>query len=165
MARTPETGGTIRIFDDNGIERVTIGEISDDEPPDMGIIVRDPSGLTEIIDGVSDVFRIVATGTLLTAAVGTNATSASTVDVTTGLTYAPAVIGQRLLAVGEVAEMPSVDVDVATGNIDIVLSLSTKDMGSGVTRVSLRFQNASSISSYGAGAFSVKYFVLAQPGS
>jgi hypothetical protein len=49
------------------------------------------AGATVIIDGTSDIFKIVATGTVQTAICNPNATQTATVDLSTGLTFAPAI--------------------------------------------------------------------------
>ena len=83
---TPESGDNIIVSDANGVERVVIGQIAEpteaNPTGDYGIIVRDPSGSTEILDGVSDVFTIVASGDLSVAFPGTAGATATTfVDV------------------------------------------------------------------------------------
>jgi hypothetical protein len=60
-AITPEIGGTWVVSDANEVDRVILGDLGNG---DFGLKVIGPDGTTEIIDGVSDVFRIVGTGTL-----------------------------------------------------------------------------------------------------
>jgi hypothetical protein len=60
-AITPEIGGTIIVSDANEVDRVILGDLGNG---DFGLKVVGPDGTTEIIDGISDVFTILATGTL-----------------------------------------------------------------------------------------------------
>jgi hypothetical protein len=80
------TSGDI-VSDANGIDRVFLGEISDDG--DYGLKVVGPDGSTVIIDGTSAIFGIAASGShSVTATAGVAALV--TTDLSLGFTYAPA---------------------------------------------------------------------------
>lgn len=78
----------------NGLEvsdgthlRVTVGNIGSS----YGLKVLSSDGSTVIIDGTSDMFKIVATGTLTTPTNGAvPVTNTASVTLSTGLTYSPA---------------------------------------------------------------------------
>jgi hypothetical protein len=78
----------VTVEDANGVTRVTLGMIGTTQSPDYGLKVRAPDGSTTIIDGTSDMFRIVATGTLSTSGAGTG-TAQAAVTLTTGISTIP----------------------------------------------------------------------------
>ena len=84
MISSPAGGQGISVADGNGITRVTLGKISPDPDPDYGLQVIGPGGQTTIIDDTSDVFKIVATGTM-TATAPPNTLAVSTVLTLPGL--------------------------------------------------------------------------------
>jgi len=91
---------TLTVEDANGVVRVTLGQISAGPPPDYGLKVVSSDGSTTIIDGTSDVFKIVASGTLTTSGAG-NGQSQSAVTLTTGITVIPTcLIWQEFLDAG-----------------------------------------------------------------
>jgi len=90
-AITPETGGSIAVFDANDIERFRAGD--PDVGDDFAATVRAPDD-TEIINGVSNVFKIIASGTL-SKTVGAGAIGSTTVNLPALGTFAavPVMIG------------------------------------------------------------------------
>jgi hypothetical protein len=84
-AITPETGGGFSISDRDGTERVVIGRIASN-PDDYGIKIISSDGDTVILDGVSNVFKIAATGTLSVAFPGSAGASNESSVTLPGLT-------------------------------------------------------------------------------
>ena len=68
--------------DHNGTQRVVMGMIGTDSSPDYGIKITSSDGSTTIIDGTSDVFKIVATGTQTQAFPAAPTSAAATVTLT-----------------------------------------------------------------------------------
>jgi hypothetical protein len=58
---TPSTSAGIVVSDANAVDRVLLGDLGNN---DYGLKVTSSDGSTVIIDGTSDMFRIVASGTL-----------------------------------------------------------------------------------------------------
>lgn len=76
-AITPDSSEGIVVSDASGADRVLLGDIGGG---DYGLKVTSSDGTTVIIDGTSDIFKIVATGTTsITQAGGTS--SGTTIDL------------------------------------------------------------------------------------
>lgn len=81
----------LSIFDSAGVERVTLGSIGGG---DYGLKVTAADGVTVVVDGTSEMFRIAASGTLTRAfaAAPSASTSTATIGAITGLTVSPAML-------------------------------------------------------------------------
>lgn len=164
-ASTPDDPQNWSVFDRNDVKRVEIGQLTDangDPTGDYGISVTAPDGTTEIIDGVSDVLTIVASGTISSPAVAAHNAGSTNVNVTTGLTYAP-LCQASLLTAGNSFGMPDFNVDPATGLVTQYSRIQTIDLGGGVTQVRLVLVNGTA-TPIGAGAFTYRYYLLRQIG-
>jgi hypothetical protein len=90
-AITPESGDSIVVSDENGVDRVIIGEQVDG---DYGIRIVSSDGEQVIIDGDSNVFKIVATGTMSkTVAAGANGITVRNLPELGTFTAVPVMIG------------------------------------------------------------------------
>jgi len=148
--------GGVRVEDDTGLIRVAVGRISafvdEEDTGDFGLVVRNPEGLV-VIDGTSDVFKIVATGTInLTGPNGGGAgggTSASSVDLATGLTYRPQIFGMlddSSAFPDEARILPTIVFDLSNGfpASGLVVDhqfMSCKVVNTDETRVTMRWQS------------------------
>ena len=142
--------GTQTTIDDSGlavttggVERVRVGAIGGS---DYGLKVTN-SGSTVIIDGSSNVFKIVATGTVsitgCAAAADTSCDVTGTTDLATGLTTVPAHVGFLEWVTGESSSLPFTF--AATGASGIIgystdkIRLDTKVVSTNQTRVTSRY--------------------------
>jgi hypothetical protein len=159
---TTETGGAVRVYDEAGVLRFGAGD--PESGTDFTATVNAPDA-SEILTGVHDMFRIVASGTL-NAAWGGNGTS------TTTTVALPAIgsLSTPLTVVWEVTE------DVAGGvrspgdlvAYDGAFTMSRRvlvwtKLTAGIQEVSLYIENRNS-GALGGITASARFFVLAQEG-
>lgn len=148
----------ITIEDNLGIVRVTLGDISPaGDDSDFGLQVVSSDGSTVIVDGTSDIFTIIASGTLTTAASAVGAETNTSTTLSLGLSYRPLVVGilDDPLA-SDAVQVPYVHWDNTTGTIAVSWSLFTEISGSNTV---LRARTKSRT---GHAAATYKYFVLKQ---
>ena len=142
--------GTNTTIDDSGlkvtdgsVERVRVGALGGG---DYGLKVTN-SGSTVVIDGTSNMFKIVATGTVsitgCAAAADTSCDVTGTTDLATGLTTVPAHVGFLEWVTGESSSLPFTF--AATGASGIIgystdkIRLDTKVVSTNQTRVTSRY--------------------------
>lgn len=82
---SPDTGGSLTVSDAAGSKRVEIGRLTDTTGAptgEFGVKVWAPGGTTEILDGVNDTLRVVASGSLSVAFAAAPSTGTTFVDIT-----------------------------------------------------------------------------------
>ena len=142
ISQTTVTSAGVKVAT-GGVDRVVLGDIGGS---DYGLKVTN-SGSTVIIDGSSNVFKIVATGTVsitgCAAAADTSCDVTGTTDLATGLTTVPAHVGFLEWVTGESSSLPFTF--AATGASGIIgystdkIRLDTKVVSTNQTRVTSRY--------------------------
>lgn len=155
----------VRVEDATGVERVLIGNIGTDDTPNYGLRVTSSDGTTVIIDGTSNMFKIVATGTQSVAYNGNTFTLLS--GVTSG--------SQMLKALFEISTFAgaltfgqnrydSIEIvpDLTGANVQYYANGWTQ--GSGTTDIRVYVQGVSgSVNMVGSTAYE-RYYVLKEVG-
>lgn len=120
--------------DASGVVRGVIGQIGTAANPDYGIKILAPGGAATIVDGTSDVFTIVASGTMTTPLFSGAGVRTAVVSVGTGITYAPTFYAwaQRTSGVGSV-NVPSITWNPATGLLIESLTVDLVTVGAAQT--------------------------------
>ncbi len=121
------------------------------------IQIMGTDGSTRIIDGVSDVFRIAATGTIVVPSFTGPGTSTNSVTLSLGLTYQPAWLGFVQNAVSRA--LPYYVVDFSNGTVVDGYDMWVDVVGGDQTQITVATSTKVAGSFPG---FTYRYYILQQ---
>jgi hypothetical protein len=156
-----QNAGAFEIVDGSGITRVVLGALGGG---DYGLRVTAADGSTVIIDGTSDMFRIVATGTDTITGCnggGVACTATKVLDINTGLTYSPSHLDFLGAVAGRAETLPRTVINNTAGGGTVLdhIRVFMEWIAGDHTQITLSWETGVNRS---ANTYSWRYYILTQ---